>query len=210
MSAILRGREIICASVLIAAKMRERDIECPTLSVISKAGRTYYSKLGLITMVTEIKNAEIQINNRFDWNFAFRTPYDFIETFLSIGIILESDTLNHNSTNISPMSDLRLNENDEVRSKYPLDRSPNARKSYTAGYQDLKHMATPSTNHGPIQIGGLDIKYQTELRRKLRDTCLEVVDYLSLTSLCSPRLHKELAYAVVMYSRKIHNISDIE
>lgn len=47
-SSILRGREIVLAAVLIASKMRERDIECPTLSTISKAGsrrclqRTHY------------------------------------------------------------------------------------------------------------------------------------------------------------------------
>lgn len=165
--------------------------------------------LGLVTTVTEIKNAEIQINNKFDWNFAFRTPYDYLETFMAIGILLESDTVNLNSTNISPISDLRIGGSDDFQAKFPLERSPKERK-VESPYQDLKHMGTPSTNHGPIQLGSLEPKYQTELRRKLRDTCLEVVDYLSLTSLCSPELHKELAYAIVTYARKIHNIAEFE
>ena len=37
---ILKGREAILAGVLIAAKIRERDIECPTVSVMAKTGRT--------------------------------------------------------------------------------------------------------------------------------------------------------------------------
>ena len=41
---ILKGREIVLASVLIASKIRERDIECPTLSVMSKAGSTILLK----------------------------------------------------------------------------------------------------------------------------------------------------------------------
>ena len=37
-SVILKGREIILSAILVAAKMRERDIECPTVSVVAKAG----------------------------------------------------------------------------------------------------------------------------------------------------------------------------
>ncbi len=38
-SPVLRGRDLCMASVLIAAKLRERDIDCPTVSVVAKAGR---------------------------------------------------------------------------------------------------------------------------------------------------------------------------
>lgn len=156
------------------------------------------------------------VNNRFDWNFAFRTPYDYLEAFLAVGILLESDTLSLSSTNASPLSDIRTNDaklsNVDVRTENPLHKSPKEDRNgqQEEPYQNLKHLSTPSTAQGPILVSNLDEHFQTEIRRKIRDSCLEIVEYLSSTSISHPKFHKELAYAVVVYSRKIQKVTDFE
>ena len=202
------------ASVLVASKMRERDIECPTVPVISKAGSRLASP-ELMSTVSEIKNAEILINNKFQWNFAIRTPYDYLETFLAIGVLLESDCLTEVSQRVSPMSDFRAPECEPQYSKdgiAPLDRlgmSPKERGE-DLSYGKSKYHSTPSTNLGPVMVASFSSEMKTELRRKVRDTCLEVAEYLSATSICNPDLHKNLAYAIVAFSRKQHKIQEFE
>lgn len=57
---------------------------------------------------------------------------------------------------------------------------------------------TPSTFHGVTTVGSLPLDDQTELRRKLRDLCLEMVEFLSLQSISDPLEHRTVAYAIVV------------
>ena len=168
-----------------------------------------------MSTVSEIKNAEISVNNMFDWNFVFRTPYDYLEIFLSIGVLLENDQITIISPRVSPMSDIRGTDS---HSQTPSDKNDNILhggvspkyKSHELDYANSKHLATPSTSHGLVQISHLVYDVQTEIRRKIRDTCLEVAEYLSSTSICDPDHYKLLANAVVTYARKQHHILDYQ
>lgn len=168
-----------------------------------------------MTTVTEIKNAEILLNNKFQWNYAFRTPYDYLETFLAIGVVMETDTLMPQSSKVSPMSDFRgaepttLQPPDLKTSVDKLGMSPKDRGE-EVNYDNSKHLATPSTNIGSIMVGSLTTDMQTELRRKVRDSCLEVAEYLSSTSICNPDEHKTIAFCIVMFARKLQQIQGFE
>lgn len=64
--------EITHTCCLLAAKVRERDIYCPMVSMIVSAG-------GNIVPPAVIKRREIEISHFFDWNIAMMTFYDFLE-----------------------------------------------------------------------------------------------------------------------------------
>lgn len=168
-----------------------------------------------MTTVTEIKNVEILVNNKFDWNFAFRTPYDYLETFLALGVVMETDTIAGLSQRVSPLSDVRGSDNPlpYTLQHKPLfdiaDLSPK-RRGERVDYENAKHHTTPSTTLGPIAVGSLVQDMQTDLRRKIRDTCLEVAEYLSATSICHPGHHKCLAFSIVMFARKHQMIQEYE
>ena len=154
------------------------------------------------------------LNNKFQWNYAFRTPYDYLETFLAIGVVMETDTLMPQSSKVSPISDFRGAEPTHQPSdlKSSVDRlgmSPKDRGE-EVNYDNSKHHATPSTNIGSIMVGSLTPDLQTELRRKVRDSCLEVAEYLSSTSICNPDEHKTVAFSIVMFARKNQQIQDFE
>ena len=131
-------------------------------------------------------------------------------------MLLENDTLSLASTNASPLSDIRANDSMpskvDVRAENPLHKSPKEDRNYQQEepYQNLKHLSTPSTAQGHILVSNLNEQCQTEIRRKIRDTCLEIVEFLSSTSICHPKSHKELAYSIVVFSRKVQKITDFE
>lgn len=162
----------------------------------------------------EIKNAEILLNNKFEWNYAFRTPYDYLESFLAVGVVMETDALMPQSSKVSPLSDVRGPESiaDPTEWKKPVEKlgmSPKERGDLLT-YDNSKNHATPSTTFGPVYVVSLTTDQQTELRRKVRDLCLEVAEYLSATSICNPDQHKTLAFAIVMYARKLSSVQDFE
>lgn len=154
------------------------------------------------------------LNNKFQWNYAFRIAYDYLETFLAIGVVMETDTLIPQSSKVSPLSDFRGPELPQTASdlKGSTDRLGMSPKERGEGvnYDNSKHHATPSTTIGPLLVGSLVPDFQTEIRRKVRDTCLEVAEYLSATSICNPDEHKTMAFAIVMYARKQQQIQDYE
>lgn len=76
--------EITHTCCLLAAKVRERDIYCPMVSMIVKAG-------GSIIHPSVIKRREIEISHFFDWNIAMMTFYDYLEQFLVMGTVLAQD-----------------------------------------------------------------------------------------------------------------------
>jgi hypothetical protein len=208
---VLRSKEIAQSSVLVAAKMREKDLDCPTVSVVVKSSRTS-------TSCIDIKAAEVSLNNKFQWNFAFRTPYDFLDLLVTVGLLLASDTIAVPSLSTSPMSDYRGNhvsgdypgEVQSNRNEQPEGNGPSQNCLDNAIGSQKPNMATPSTSHGFLSILTLDQDQQGELRRKIRKTCQEAMEYLACTVLCNPFDHKTMAYGVVVFSRKVHRIVDYE
>lgn len=171
-----------------------------------------------MTTGSEIKVAEIQMNNKFNWNFAFRTPYDYLETFLSIGVVLLNDNLSPDSPFASPMS--------EARGPAPSPESVVARQGQSPGgthqkqqpnlegqpspaYNSSKLHMTPSTAVAkPLAVGSLTFALQTELRRKIRDACLEIVERMATQAYVNPDEHKTAALAVVVAARSINRIQE--
>lgn len=205
---LLRTKEVSQAAVLIAAKIRERDIECPTVPLVAKAGRS-------VVACHDIKTAEININNKFQWNFCFKTPYDYLETMITIGVLLEIDSIISNSSTTSPWSDVRSNN----RTQEDLEKDPNRtspKKSpdesiiMPKGEKGKGSMATPSTNHGLVQVSRMDSEEQTDLRRKIREKCLEIMEFAMSRAFTDPKHFKTLAYTVVAYSRRNFKIADFE
>jgi len=210
---ILKSKEIAQSCVLVAAKMREKDLDCPTVSIVVKASRTS-------TSCSDIKAAEVNLNNKFQWNFAFRTPYDYLDLLLTVGILLESDAIAIPSLSSSPMSDHRGNsgELEPIHREYqPSEQTSNQEglllpipQSSQGEMHQKNFQATPSTSHGLLSIMTLDPEQQADLRRKIRKTCQEAMEYLACTVLCNPFDHKTLAYGVVVFGRKAHRIVDYE
>jgi hypothetical protein len=183
--------------------MREKDSECPSVSAVCKAARQSHTS-------REVKAAEVQMNNYFDWNYMFKTPYDYLEMFLVIGVLLTTDTLRTASPGISPMSDFRsdvMRIEDEFNSEaVNFDRtSPKNQDS------NIKHSdATPSTFAGQVVVGSLEPDKQTTLRRSIREKATGLLEYLMTRIVFNPDEYKALTYAVVCYSRKSNNINEIE
>lgn len=209
---ILRSKEIAQSSVLVAAKMREKDLDCPTISVVIKASRSSTSS-------SDLKAAEVNINNKFHWNFAFRTPFDYLDLLITVGLLLESDTIAIPSLSGSPLSDYRANLNEQEHQKVqPRSNEVTGEASVPAhGVHEgnsVTHqkasLATPSTSHGLLSVMTLDPEQQADLRRKIRKTTQEAMEYLACTVLCNPFDHKTMAYAVVAFSRKAHRVVDYE
>ncbi len=146
-----------------------------------------------------------------------------------IGTLLESDCLlSGHSLSVSPISDQRYETgpiyssgNIEIENMHlniqnlennkDLGSSP---KHFPLGVQSpqtLKLAATtPSTFHGVVSIGSLKPDEQTDLRRKIRDTCLDTIEYLSTYTICDPNEYHTLAYAVVCFARRTHKIAEYE
>lgn len=76
--------EITHTCTLLSAKVRERDIYCPMVSMIVQAG-------GNIVQPTVIKRREIEISHFFDWNIAMMNFYDYVEQFLFMGTAFSQD-----------------------------------------------------------------------------------------------------------------------
>ncbi len=76
--------EITHTCVLLSSKVRERDIYCPMVTMIVHAGGNLVNPLS-------IKRREIEISHFFDWNIAMMTFYDFLEQFMFMGVVFESD-----------------------------------------------------------------------------------------------------------------------
>lgn len=74
------------ASFLISTKMREVDIKTAYASEVKKYKDNYWT-------VRDLKKAEIEIAEYFDWNFQYLTYYDYLEHYLNIGILFSSDSI---------------------------------------------------------------------------------------------------------------------
>jgi Cyclin, N-terminal domain len=199
----LRVREIAQAAVLIAGKIRERDSECPSVSAVCKAARQSHTS-------REVKAAEVQLHIFFDWNYMFKTPYDYLEMFLVIGVLLTTDTLRSVSPGISPLSDfrseiMRIEDEINVEAEHIDRSSPKNQES------NIKHSAaTPSTFAGQLVVGSLEPERQTNLRRSIREKATDFLEYLMTRIVINPDEYKTLAYAVVCYSRKWNQITEEE
>ena len=71
---------------MIAAKTRETDQKTPYATEIKKLKENIWTK-------AELKQAEIRIANYFEWNMHFFTFFDYIQNYLSTGILFSSDIL---------------------------------------------------------------------------------------------------------------------
>lgn len=76
--------EITHTCCLLGAKVRERDIYCPMVSMIVHAS-------GNLVQPKAIKRREIEISHFYDWNIAMMSFYDFLEQFMFMGTALETD-----------------------------------------------------------------------------------------------------------------------
>jgi hypothetical protein len=89
------------ASLLLASKLRERDIYCPMIShIIKGGGKQLSSKIAVfnpeideILTKTALRQAELNISHFFSWNLVFFTYYDHLEEFMSLGVLFEKDML---------------------------------------------------------------------------------------------------------------------
>ena len=83
--------QIAHCCILIASKLRERDIYCPMISHILAAG-------DFISSDKSLKKTEIEMSNYYDWNFVILTFYDHLEHFLAFGVLFEDDLVDVRST----------------------------------------------------------------------------------------------------------------
>jgi hypothetical protein len=146
----------------------------------------------------------------FDWNYMIKTPYDYLEMFLVLGVLLTTDTLRNVSASISPLSDFR-SEAMRIEDDLNIEVSYIDRSSPKNQGSNIKHSeATPSTFAGQAVVGSLDPDRQTTLRRSIREKATDILEYLMLRIVFNPDEYKTLAYAVVCYSRKWNQINEIE
>ena len=189
--------------MLIAGKIREKDSECPSVSAVCKAARQSHTS-------REVKAAEVQIHNFFDWNYMFKTPYDYLEMFLVVGVLLTTDTLRSSSPGISPLSDFR-SDIMRIEDELNIEVTKADRTSPKNQDSNIKHSeSTPSTFAGQTIVGSLEQEKQTSLRRSIREKASGLLEYLMTRIVFNPDEYKTLAYAVICYSRKWNQINDIE
>lgn len=78
--------EIAQVSLLLASKMRERDIYCPMISHIREVS-------GRSCPVNRLKARELQVASFYQWNISMLTFYDYLEQFLAMGVLLATDVV---------------------------------------------------------------------------------------------------------------------
>ena len=187
--------------------MREKDTDCPTIPVISRLARQCNS-------IRELKQSEVQVSNFFEWNLMFKTPYDYLEMFITLGVVLKSDTICSRSAGISPMSDSRaeiMQIEDEINtSAAGLNSNFNSPKHLNQDNKPNTNTVTPSTFHGLVSVGNLEAAEQSEIRRKVRETSFQILEFIMCRLVCNPDTFKMVAYSVVAYSRRASRISQFE
>lgn len=178
------------------------------------------------------------MNNKFKWNYMFKTPYDYVEMFITIGLLLESDSIVSPSLNNSPASDVRGGRLNTLESRTDIahlahqttiDQSLRDRATENSNPRMSPHSsqdilsrkfasqgaskptaATPSTFNGLVLVSKMEVEEQIEVRRLIRTSALNLIDFISSSCQCSPLHHKVIAYAAIAYARKLHRISDYE
>jgi len=93
--------EICHSSVLLACKLRERDIHCPMISHVLNAGGKKIDINSLEFMIKEraLRKKEIEISHFYNWNMVMMTFYDFLEQFLSMGVVFDNDQIKQTQEN---------------------------------------------------------------------------------------------------------------
>lgn len=206
----VRAKEVAQASVLVASKMREKDIDCPLIPTIVRASKHCCTS-------REIKASEVALNNKFEWNYAFRTPYDYLESYLAIGCLLLGDEVSACSNKASPFSEARgskaplsdydlASKNVLSAASSPKNISRNPKPSDEERKVNERDMNTPSTLLGNILVGSMAEKAQTDLRRKIRDYCLDISEELFRQSLFHPKKHRAIAYGIIAFARKANKV----
>ena len=95
------------AALLIGTKMREVDLKTSYASEIKKFKENYWT-------CKELKQAEIEVAKYFDWNLHYLTYYDYLEHYLNIGILFNSDSIkksNQQTKAVFSNESTKLNKN---------------------------------------------------------------------------------------------------
>jgi len=92
--------EIVHSCILLASKMRERDIYCPLIPhIIKYSSRLFDNPDDPLITEESIKNEELMIAEFFGWNISFITAYDHLEEMLSLGFVMASDRIQIDAKN---------------------------------------------------------------------------------------------------------------
>lgn len=220
----LRSKEVAQGAILVAAKMKEKDIDFPMISNIINASRHP-------TTSRELKSVEIELNVKFGWNYAFRTFYDYLETFLILGTFTSSDIIMTKSVANSPISDIRLAEGarlarcpslgetdiyskeNNYKQETALEENTKSPKGPSIQGLDvpiLKTWSTPSTFPDSIAISTIENQKVAEIQKSVRKESLALSDQVSISFLSCPKLQKLLAYAIIAFVRKIHGFLNFD
>lgn len=179
--------EITHTCCLLSAKVRERDIYCPMVSMIVQAG-------GNLVKPQSIKRREIEISHFYDWNIAMMCFYDFLEQFMFMGVVLESDQVKvledvgadedmYRSPDVT-RNDKQVEMIDDFKSPNNSNGSPDGKDgkkgdNSTQGGSNLQspdHLGSMKTTPGGklTQVGDLDPIKRETLIEKIERRCLDL------------------------------------
>lgn len=198
---------VVHSSILIAAKMRERDVFCPLIPDILVAGGKILNLRFLEFQVeeTEIKKMEIKICQFFDWSVSMMTFYDYIEEFLCRGVIHYKDTVKvPKSFTASPIRQ-NVFKNKEEQFKSP----PTNKKRIEAMIWE--------SNNKPIEkeeefiekkIGEFTIEDIQQTTDFIERRCFDLCQQVSYQFLTDANIQNEIAFMMLSVARKEANLQN--
>lgn len=205
--------EAVYGSLFVASKMRERDIHCPLVPHV-----IHYSEEASLTE-KRLKSAEFKICSFYNWNLSMMSYYDYLEHYLTLGALLETDKIKLSANEIigsstrgtcgrstleltedlSRGSPLQTHEFNQENSQIGVDsKSPVDYRGYDSSG------STPYTVKGAkiVKISGLSPQNTSKIALEIEKTALNLAELISCNYYINPFLQREAAYLILLLSRK--------
>lgn len=122
--------------LFIACKLRERDMHTPLISHMIPAGGFQLNNL-------MFRQQECDLALFYDWNFSMMTFYDYLEYFLTLGVLFEGDQHSHaeNKTVVRNMKRSTREKMAQFIENRCLDLADQCRKRYVVAGTLQREMA---------------------------------------------------------------------
>lgn len=142
-----------------------------------------------------VKSQEIEICKLFDWNVSMMTFYDFLEEFLSRGVLLLSDNVR--------IKENEVKENIDTFTSPPSNREKIEKLIWEEAYKEVKE-----ETYIEKKAMDLDIEEVIKLTDLVERRCINLAQQISLLFLEDANIQMEIAYLLFTVARREAGIVD--
>lgn len=144
----------------------------------------------------------MEICQFFDWNLAMLTFYDYLEEFLSLGVLSEDDKISTSKSQNQNSSPQCITPEPQESQILKFTRNSPDKKSISNSHKSSKQ----STNY--LDITNLAPTARKHLLRSIFRLSLHISHFIASEYLTSINLQREIAFLVISLARKLLKIKD--